>query len=210
MRMRSRRLALSRRAAAAGVATAALAALVACSSGADGASGSAGPDTSSTPGVVSDGGGSDQGGTDKGATATSADLTVHDAWGKAADDGMTGVFAEITNNGPKAITITGGSSEAAHMVQLHGTEGNAKGGMTMKEKEGGFTIEPGASLTLEPGGDHIMLMDLTGPLKPGDEVAIDLELADGSTLELTAQIRDFAGAQEDYAPGHGGASDGGH
>jgi copper(I)-binding protein len=43
-----------------------------------------------------------------------------------------------------------------------------------------------------------MLMDLKAPLSPGADVPVTVTFDDGSTLDVTAQIRDFAGANEHY------------
>jgi copper(I)-binding protein len=43
-----------------------------------------------------------------------------------------------------------------------------------------------------------MLMDLTTPLRPGADVSLTLAFADGSTLPVIAQVREFAGAKEQY------------
>ena len=77
----------------------------------------------------------------------------------------------------------------------------------MQEKEGGFPLAAGEQLVLEPGGHHLMLMDLTAPLLPGDEVELILEFEDGTEHPLTATVKDFAGAQEHYAPEDSAGSD---
>ncbi|BDZ62281.1 hypothetical protein GCM10025873_20720 [Demequina sediminis] len=46
-----------------------------------------------------------------------------------------------------------------------------------------------------------MLMELSGPIVAGDTVAFTLELADGSTVDLTATAKDFDGGEEDYEGG---------
>jgi len=52
-------------------------------------------------------------------------------------------------------------------------------------------------------------MDLKQPLQPGADVTLTVVFEDGSSMPVTAQIRDFAGANEEYSPG-GGGSGGGH
>jgi copper(I)-binding protein len=47
-----------------------------------------------------------------------------------------------------------------------------------------------------------MLMDLKAPLTAGADVPVTVTFQDGSTLDVTAQVRDFAGANENYQP-HG-------
>jgi periplasmic copper chaperone A len=84
---------------------------------------------------------------------------------------------------------------------LHETVENASGSMVMQEKKGGFTIPAKGSLELAPGGNHLMLMDLTGPIKAGDDVTFTLTMKDGSTYEFTAPAKDYTGANENYEGG---------
>ncbi|MGO1907841.1 MAG: copper chaperone PCu(A)C [Brevibacterium sp.] len=136
-------------------------------------------------------------------------LSLDGAWVKAADDGMTAVFGELKNNTDQDITLVEAKYADAKMVQLHETEGDGSGGMSMQEKKGGFTIPAGESLDLEPGGDHIMIMGLKKAIKPGEQISLDLVTADGETVEVTAVAKEYSGAQEDYAPGEAeGSSDG--
>lgn len=136
-------------------------------------------------------------------------LSLDGAWVKAADDGMTAVFGELKNNTDQDITLVEAKYADAKMVQLHETEGDGSGGMSMQEKKGGFTIPAGESLDLEPGGDHIMIMGLKKAIKPGEQITLDLVTADGETVEVAAVAKEYSGAQEDYAPGEAeGSSDG--
>ncbi|MCS6711894.1 copper chaperone PCu(A)C [Brachybacterium sp. EF45031] len=139
-----------------------------------------------------------------GGAAGDAPVEIHDAWAKAAETGMTGVFARIVNTGDATITLVAAESDAASRVELHETAPDGSGGMSMNQKEGGFPIEPGAALELAPGGDHIMLMGLTRPVPPGESITITLRFADGSTVALEAVAKEFAGANESYASDGGG------
>ena len=135
-------------------------------------------------------------------------LSFDGAWVKAADDGMTAVFGELRNNTDEDINLVEAKYADAKMVELHETEGDGSGGMSMQEKEGGFTIPAGESLHFEPGGDHIMIMGLEKAIKPGEQISLDLVTADGETVEVTAVAKEYSGAQEEYAPGEAeGSSD---
>lgn len=135
---------------------------------------------------------------------TSADsLVVTDAWVKAADSGMTGAFAELENTSSSDIHIVGASSPNSSVTELHEMAGSGGTTMVMQEMADGLTIPAESTHSLEPGGDHLMLMDVTEPIRPGSEVTFVLEFADGTTQEFTAQVRDFAGAQEEYVPSDG-------
>lgn len=131
----------------------------------------------------------------------SAPLTIDEAWIKANSGDMTAAFATITNTGDTPITIEGASNSTAGMVELHTTVIDpATGTSTMKAVEGGFTLEPGTTLELAPGGDHIMLMDMNCALAAGTSDVITLQTSAGD-VSFEAAVRDYAGAQEEYAPG---------
>ncbi len=123
-------------------------------------------------------------------------LTITDTWAKAADEGMTAAFGTVTNSADRDITITAARSDAASAVELHEVVDDV-----MRPVEGGFTVPAGGSLTLEPGGLHLMFMGIPQPIIAGDDVTVTLALSDGSELEFTAVAKDFAGANEDYDGG---------
>lgn len=128
-------------------------------------------------------------------------LTVRDPWVKAADKGMTAAFATLANDGDTDVTITGVTTDVsrAEIHEMAMTDGT----MTMRQKQGGVVVAARSRAALEPGGDHLMLMDLTRPVRAGDQLDITLTFADGRTQTFTAVAKPFTGAQETYAPGHG-------
>ncbi|MTB88866.1 copper chaperone PCu(A)C [Aeromicrobium senzhongii] len=136
-----------------------------------------------------DGTGDAQGGADG--------LAVADAWVKATDMNMSAAFAVLSNSGDEDVEIVGVTTDLTDRAEIHET---ADGAMRPVES---VTIPAGESLRLEPGGDHLMLMDLTDPIEPGQEVELTLELGDGSTFDITATAKDFAGGAEDYEGGKG-------
>ncbi|WP_030150378.1 copper chaperone PCu(A)C [Oerskovia turbata] len=141
-------------------------------------------------------------------SSTAADhLTATDPWIKAAESGMTAAFAVLRNDGDQDVTVVGAASDLSP-VELHEMATDDSGAMVMRQKEGGLTIPAGGEHALEPGGDHLMLMELSAPVQAGAEYDVTLELSDGSTLVVTAPARTFAGAKEDYDEGHDMSHDG--
>lgn len=135
-------------------------------------------------------------------TASAADsLTITDAWVKSADEGMSAAFGVLENSSGEDIVVESAESAASSMLELHETVENDSGEMVMQQKEGGFVIPAGSSFVLEPGGNHIMLMDVTAPLVAGAEVTFTLTLSDGSTFHFTAPVKDYSGATEEYVGG---------
>ena len=113
--------------------------------------------------------------------------------GPAAGPWMTGAFMEINNNGDADITLTGGNADFADMVQIHEV---VDGQMQMKE--GGLVIKAGTTETLQPGGNHVMLMGMQEQTKVGEERTFTLSFSDGSTIEVTASVKEVALGGEKY------------
>ncbi len=113
--------------------------------------------------------------------------------------GMTGAFAEIANHTANDVTLVGGSSAGAMMVEVHEVV-MVDGQMKMQPKEGGILIKAGETVTLEPGGVHVMLMGLKAPLLGGEtfELTLDFDGADDITVKWPAKAS-LAG-DESYAP----------
>ncbi|GAA1568370.1 copper chaperone PCu(A)C [Leucobacter aridicollis] len=128
-----------------------------------------------------------------------AAVTATDTWVKAtaADakpgEAMSGVFGVIENHGDEDLTITGLTSDVAGVTELHEVVDGK-----MRKIEGDVTVPAGGSLLLEPGANHIMLMDITEPLAPGDDVTVTLTFSDGTTLDIVALVKDTSGANESY------------
>lgn len=132
------------------------------------------------------------------------EITYEGAWAKASD-GMTGVFGTISNGTHDDYVLTGASTDAAGLVELHETVADG-GQMLMREVEGGFAVPEGADFVLEPGGNHIMLMEMPTALLAGEQFEITLDFesdtGDDISVTVTVDVRDFAGANEEYEHDH--------
>lgn len=203
----------SRRLSAAAVLAATALGLTACAGGTDDAADSSAPAASAasaagTAAPASPGGSgavsTAAGSADTAAEGQAASLTVSDPWTKATEDAMTGSFALLENSSDADLHVVAVTSETGAKAELHEMVADEDGQMLMRQSADGFTVPAGGSLELAPGGNHVMLMGLTDPIEPGAEVAYELELEDGSTLEVTSVARPFAGANESY---HGGEAE---
>ncbi|MBQ0978417.1 copper chaperone PCu(A)C [Micromonospora sp. M61] len=128
-------------------------------------------------------------------------IGIRDPWVKAADKGMTAAFGTLVNDGDSDVTLTSATTSVSPM-ELH-EMAMKDGRMVMQQKQGGIVIKSKGTHALEPGGDHLMLMNLTRPVQAGDELTFTLTFADGRTQQFRAVAKPFTGAQESYAPGHG-------
>ena len=139
------------------------------------------------------------------AGAAHAQVTIQDPWvrGTVAQQKASGLFAVITStNGGKLVA---GSSPVAGVVEIHEMkmEGST---MKMREVAGGLPLPAGQAVSLQPGGYHVMLMDLKQQLKAGDTVPVTLviEGADGQrqNVEVQAPVRPLGSAMGGGMGGH--------
>ena len=140
-------------------------------------------------------------------SAASTTVTFDDGWAKATGTEMTGVFGTITNPGDTDLHLIGVDSDLGGSAELHETVPGASG-MMMQEREDGFVIPAGGELVLEPGGNHIMLMELGRPITTGQQITLTLEF-DGAEQDVTVSARDFRGGEEEYVGGGHGEMSGG-
>jgi copper(I)-binding protein len=115
------------------------------------------------------------------------DLVIGHPWSRPTVSGMpTGVaYLSITNNGTSRDTLISASSPAAARVEFHRTSFEA--GMAHMRPAGAVVVEPNATITAEPGGLHLMLVDLKSPLVVGAMVPLVLRFA--SAGEITVQLK---------------------
>lgn len=125
------------------------------------------------------------------ALAAQAQVTVKEPWvrGTVAGQKATGMFGQLSSAGGGKLVAA--ASPVAGIVEIHEM---AMDGSTMKMRAVPFVELPaGKVVKLEPGGYHVMLMDLKQPLKAGDTVPVTLtvEGANGKreTVEVKAPVK---------------------
>jgi copper(I)-binding protein len=134
------------------------------------------------------------------------DLVISQAWSRATPNGakIGGGYLTIENKGASADRLVGGSGDIAGKVEVHEMAVN-NGVMTMRPLDKGLAIEPGKTVKLAPGGYHLMMFDLKGPLKQGDKVPVTLQFEKAGKVTLSLDVQGV-GAQApggmDHSGGH--------
>ncbi|WP_029040322.1 copper chaperone PCu(A)C [Cucumibacter marinus] len=115
------------------------------------------------------------------------DIDISGQWTRATPPGAKagGAYITITNNGDTADRLIGGTTEAAEALEVHSMS-MQDGVMKMEELPEGLTIEPGETVTLEPGGLHLMMIGLDAPLVADEKITVTLtfEKAGEVTLDI--------------------------
>lgn len=132
-------------------------------------------------------------------------IETADLWVKSSEmsmvGGMTAVFGTITNNSSSDITLTGAEAEVAGLVEIH-EMAMINGEMVMQEIDGGLVIPAGKSVSLEPGGNHIMLMELTQAVEAGQEISVTLTFDGADALTINGIVaKPSEGGDEKYHEG---------
>ena len=135
------------------------------------------------------------------------DLTIGHPWTRATPGGakIGGGYLSVTNNGKTADRLLGGSLSIADHVELH--EMKMDGAvMQMRPLPNGIEIKPGETVKFEPGGNHVMFVGLTAPLKEGELVKGQLKFEKAGTVDVEYKV-DAVGAPGPSANKAGGMSD---
>jgi len=121
-------------------------------------------------------------------------LTIGHPWSRPTAPGMPmGVaYLTITNNGKVSDALIAASTPAAARVEFHQT--SITDGMARMRPLQEIVIAPGHSVKIEPGGIHLMLVDLKSALVTGKPIPLTLEfrVAGRITVELSIEAQDGA------------------
>lgn len=96
-------------------------------------------------------------------------------------------FGTIDNACDTPVTVVSGSSPGFANVSIHETR--FEDGMARMRSIPQLVVPAGGSVTLKPGGLHMMLMKPKATPVAGDEVRIDLQLEDGRTISGDFHVR---------------------
>jgi periplasmic copper chaperone A len=126
------------------------------------------------------------------------DIKVKNAWIALPPRGLNSAAAymDIINGGDQTDHLLGVSCTCSAKAELH--EMSVTGGiMRMRPVTGGLEIRPAGEARLAPQGQHLMLMGLKQPLRPGEPVPLTLrfEHAGKVTAEALVQAPPFGGVE---------------
>ncbi len=117
-------------------------------------------------------------------------ILVRDVWARASKVRNSAAYMTITNEGEEAVRLVAVSTPIAKRAELHTTR-IEDGVMKMRPVEA-IEIGPGQTVRLEPGGHHVMLLGLAGPLRVDDRFDLTLAFADGTEIDVAVPVREAA------------------
>jgi copper(I)-binding protein len=122
-------------------------------------------------------------------SALGAEVSIGDPYVRAVPPGQpnSAVFMSLENQTGTSQALVGAESAVSESVELH-THVEEGGMMRMRRIEK-VEIPAGETVTLKPGGLHVMLLGLKQPLEPGETVDLTLIFEDGSRMPVQAPVR---------------------
>ena len=127
-----------------------------------------------------------------------AQVAVGDPWVRATVPQQQASGAFMTLTAPKGAKLVEARSPVAGTVEVH--EMKRDGDVMRMRAIDALDLPAGRTVKLEPGGYHVMLMDLKQQLKPGETVPLTLvvEGKDGKreTIEVKAPVKPLAGPMD--------------
>ena len=142
------------------------------------------------------------------ACSSDTEVSASDAWARSGTAGGNTAVYMVLEGGSEPDDLVGASvpSDVAAAAEVHETrteggmdgemddmgdmsDGEGSGMMTMQEVEM-IPVPADGSVTLEPGGYHIMVLDLQADLSAGDTVPVTLVFSSGAEETLDVEVRD--------------------
>jgi len=116
-------------------------------------------------------------------------LYVRDAWTRESPmvDLAGAAYLVIHNDTDDDDALIGASSPVAEVVEIHQSSMDDEGVMSMSRVDE-IPIPAHGDAVLEPGGYHIMLINLLKPLTAGMDVEITLEFLNAGSQTITAAV----------------------
>ena len=113
-------------------------------------------------------------------------LSVNSPWARPGSAGTNGAaYFTINNPTSQSDLLLSANCDLAAAAEIHMSRMREDGTMEMRPQEN-VPVPPGGSVNFEPGGLHVMLVDLQQDLNAGD--TFDLRLTFQNAGEITVQV----------------------
>jgi copper(I)-binding protein len=136
-----------------------------------------------------------------GAAAQTPSIEADHVWARATPGGAktAAIYMTLVNKGSADDRLVSVSTPVAGVAELH-TSTTENGMMRMRPVEA-LDVTPGTPAVLKPGGYHVMLMELKGPLVTGQSFAVSLTFEKAGRIDVTATVEKAGAMGPDAMPG---------
>jgi copper(I)-binding protein len=139
------------------------------------------------------------------AFAQQSQIQVETVWARATPgEARTGAaYMTLHNLGSAPDRLLSVESPAAGKAELHNHV--MVGNVAQMRPVDAIEVAPGSPTVLQPGGLHVMLLDLKAPLRAGQSVPLTLNFARAGKIEAKVAVQAIRAPAPggNPAPGHG-------
>lgn len=124
-------------------------------------------------------------------------ISVHNAWIRPTAQGENGaVYFVLENHSAGTDELVSASSSVAESVEIH--ESSMVDGTDVMQMKQIFSVplERGSETAFEPGGLHVMLVNVNRSLTMGEDIEITLHFKNYEDLPVTVSVEEFAPPDE--------------
>lgn len=127
---------------------------------------------------------------------TGAAVAVTEAWCRPTPNGVAVGACYVSLTAPRKDRLVEVRSPVSDDIQIH--EMRTEGGvMRMGILPDGLELPAGRTVTLRPGAEHLMLMDLSQPLTIGEAAELTLIFQNAPDVTVQADVREPVAASSD-------------
>ena len=96
-------------------------------------------------------------------------------------------YMTLTNNDTKDDRLVSAETDLAAVTELHRSE-MVDGVMRMRAQPEGLVLPAGETVRLEPGGYHLMLIDVERPFAAGERIPVTLTFESAGTVTVELSV----------------------
>jgi periplasmic copper chaperone A len=135
------------------------------------------------------------------AMAQAPTINADHVWARATPGGAktAALYMTLSNKGAEGDRLVAISTPIAGKAELHST--TTDNGVTRMRPVAALEVKPGTSTVLKPGGYHVMLTDLKGPLVVGQSFAVSLTFEKAGKIDATAVVEKIGAMAPGAMPG---------
>ncbi|HEX5768263.1 MAG TPA: copper chaperone PCu(A)C [Burkholderiales bacterium] len=118
------------------------------------------------------------------------EIQVRHPWSRATPPGAQVAvgYMEIRNHGAQPDRLVAVSTPVAKRVEMHVTQ--REGEVMRMRQVKHFEIPARERVALRPGGSHLMLVDITQPLKKGERFTMRLHFERAGELDIELDVQE--------------------
>jgi hypothetical protein len=122
-------------------------------------------------------------------TASQDMIVLREAWARPGiAGGNSAVYFVLENPGSQEESLQSAGSAVAEATELHKSEMAADGTMSMHHQMS-VPIPAGQEVAFEPGGLHVMLINLQRDLNEGETISLVLKFKNAGEMQLEVPVR---------------------